>query len=74
VGDRIQAAISTSGTRAFFTAGETGQLYVRDNGAATTKVSASQRSALDPNGPKPAAFMGSTPDGAKVFSTQLREA
>ena len=63
--------ISTSGDRAFFTERGTGQLYVRKNasepGATTSHVSASQRSTPDPNGPKPAAFVGATPSGSVAF-------
>ncbi len=62
-----QRTISTDGSRIFFTAAGSGQLYLREGGTATTQVSASQATTPDPNGPKPAAFMAATPDGAKVF-------
>ncbi len=68
-----QGAISGDGSRVFFTAGETGQLYVRESGAVTVRVSASQRTVPDPNGPKPAAFMAATPDGSKVFFTSCEK-
>jgi WD40-like Beta Propeller Repeat len=60
-------AISRDGTRAVFTAGVSGQLYARLHATTSVRVSASRRSVPDPNGAKPAAFMGATPDGAKVF-------
>ena len=63
--------ISTDGDHAFFTESGTAQLYVRKNagdpGATTSHVSASQRSAPDPNGPKPAALVQATPSGAVAF-------
>ena len=65
--------ISSDGSRVFFTAGGTGQLYVRENGATTIRVSASQRTVSDPSGPKPAAFMAATPDGSKVFFTSCEK-
>ncbi len=68
-----QRAVSSDGSRVFFTAGETGQLYVRENGASTVQVSASQRTAPDPNGSKPAAFMAATPDGSRVFFTSCEK-
>jgi WD40 repeat protein len=66
-GHYTQSAISGDGTRVFFTAGETGQVYLRENGTSTLQVSASQRTTPDPNGAKPAAFMAAIPDGSKVF-------
>ncbi|HEV3070533.1 MAG TPA: hypothetical protein VGY76_03795 [Solirubrobacteraceae bacterium] len=68
-----QNTISSDGSRVFFTAGETGQLYVRKNGASTVQVSASQRTVPDPNGIKPAAFMAATPDGSRVFFTSCQK-
>lgn len=68
-----QNTISSDGSRIFFTAGETGQIYVRENGSRTVKVSASQRSVPDPNGVKPAAFMDATPDGSRVFFTSCEK-
>jgi hypothetical protein len=68
-------AISDNGTRAFFTlptgsrpneeAG--GRIYMREDGARTTLISASQRTVPDPNGARPARLAGVTPDGSKVF-------
>jgi hypothetical protein len=76
-------AISSDGQKAYFTAGETDQLYVRENpasaGAVTAQVSASQKTngtgpgGTDPNGPRPAAFMMATPDGSKAFFTSPEE-
>lgn len=63
----MQGAISADGSRVFFTAGETGQLYVRENGTRTIQVSASKRGTPDPNGAKPAAFVGASADGSLVF-------
>jgi hypothetical protein len=64
-------AISADGDKAFFSAGLTGQLYLRRglDGEApeTVQVSASQRSTFDPGGPKPAAFLAATPDASTVF-------
>ena len=60
-------AISRDGSRIFFTDSDTSRLYVRESGTTTTQVSASQASAPDPNGQKPAAFMNATPDGSKVL-------
>jgi hypothetical protein len=63
----LQNTISVDGSHIFFTAGGSGQLYVRVNGTTTVQVSASQRSVPDPNGPKPAAFLSASPDGSAVF-------
>jgi hypothetical protein len=64
-------AISADGSKAFFTAGATGQVYVREGiggeDPQTAHVSASQRGAPDPNGAKPATFLHATPDGSKAF-------
>jgi hypothetical protein len=62
-----QNTISRDGSKVFFTAAGSGQLYVREDGIATIQVSASQRTTPDPNGEKPAAFLAATPDGSKVF-------
>ncbi len=62
-----QNTISDDGSKVFFTAAGSGQLYVREDGTATTQVSASQASTPDPNGHKPAAFLAATPSGSKVF-------
>jgi Fibronectin type III domain len=80
---QAENAVSSDGLKAYFTAGETGQLYVRENpasaGAVTAQVSASQKTngtgpgGTDPNGPRPAAFMMATPDGSKAFFTSPEE-
>ncbi len=62
-----QNTLSRDGSKAFFTAAGSGRLYMRERGAKTTWVSASQRGAPDPNGEKPVAFMAATPDGSTVF-------
>ena len=73
-----QETLSTDGSRMFWTAGGTGQLYVRENGTTTAQVSASQKTngsgpgGTDVNGPKPAAFMAATPDGSHAFFTSPR--
>lgn len=78
-----QTAISSDGSRVFFTAGQTGQLYVREDPTsatpATVPVSASQKTngsgpgGTDPNGAQPAAFMTATPDGSRVLFTSPEE-
>ena len=73
-----QNTISADGSRVFFTTGGTesqgaGQIYIREDGATTVQVSASQRSLPDPNGPKPAAFMAATPSGSQVFFTSCQQ-
>ena len=69
--------VSASGERAYFTAGGTGQVYLRENAtsanAITTHVSASQRAILDPNGAKPAIFHAATPDGKRAFFTSCEK-
>ena len=71
--------ISSDGSRVFFTAAGTGQLYVRENNAVSVQVSASQKTngrgpaGTDPAGPRPAAFMTATPDGEEVFFTSAEE-
>ncbi|HEY5343374.1 MAG TPA: hypothetical protein VIJ66_06910 [Solirubrobacteraceae bacterium] len=64
-----QNTISADGSRVFFTAGGTGQLYMRENGTSTVRISASQRTSPDPNGPRPAAFMAASPGGSEVYFT-----
>jgi hypothetical protein len=64
--------ISSNGDRAFFTAADgAGQVYLRSglNGPSpeTVQISASQRGTPDPNGAKPAEFMGATPSGSRAF-------
>jgi hypothetical protein len=68
-----QNTISRDGSRVFFTAAGTGQLYMREDGTRTVQVSASQRTVPDPNGARPAAFMAATPDGSKVFFTSCEK-
>ncbi len=64
-------AISPSGDQAYFTAAETGQLYLRRGLVAgspnTVQVSAPNPGVVDANGPKPAFFMEATPDGSHAF-------
>jgi hypothetical protein len=62
-----QNTISRDGSRVFFTARGTGQIYVREEGTRTTRISASQRTVPDPNGQKPAVFITATPDGSKAL-------
>ncbi|MGH2902855.1 MAG: hypothetical protein ACRDK7_04630 [Solirubrobacteraceae bacterium] len=80
---QAQHAISTSGDRVYFTAGGTGQLYLRENPASPTattmQVTASQKTngtgpdGTDANGPRPAVFMMATPDGSQAFFTSPEE-
>jgi hypothetical protein len=65
-------AISNTGDVAVFTAGGTGQIYVRQGlttaSPTTARVSAPAPGApADPNGHKPAIFLSATPSGSKVF-------
>ncbi len=59
--------------RVFFTAHPTkqepvaGRIYMREDGARTTWISASQRTTPDPGGEKPAQLVSITPDGSKAF-------
>ena len=70
-------AVSMSGDRAFFTAGGTGEIYLRRGllgaGPETVPVSASQATSPDPNGSKPAIFMGATPSGSQAFFTSCEK-
>ncbi|HEV7753925.1 MAG TPA: hypothetical protein VGO71_20395 [Baekduia sp.] len=65
--NRVQHAVSRDGRRIVFWSD--GQLYVRTDGSSTTRVSASQRTSPDPNGPREALFWGATADGGQVFFT-----
>lgn len=64
-------AASPDGDQIYFTAGETGQIYLRRGLAgpspSTVRVSAPEAGVSDPNGPLPAAFQEATPDGAHAF-------
>ncbi len=70
-------AISNDGSMAFFTAGLTGRLYMREGiggeAPATVWISASQRTSPDPAGIRPAIFMGATPSGSTVFFTSCEK-
>ncbi len=70
-------AIASDGDKAFFTAGGTGQIYLRKGidgpTPETVQVSATQRTTPDPNGSKPAIFMRATPDGSKAFFTSCEK-
>jgi hypothetical protein len=66
-GRYTQNTISRDGSKVIFSASGSRQLYLRENGTKTTRISASQRTMPDPNGEKPALFMAATPDGSKVF-------
>lgn len=88
---QAQHVLSPGASRVFFTAGGTGQLYVRDNPlqeqspldaegsctdgslGCTIQISESQRSTPDPNGARPAAFLGATPDGSVAFFTSCEK-
>ncbi len=64
---RSNDSISDDGSKVIFTAAGSGQIYVREDGTATTWISASKRATPDPNGPLPAALAGNTSDDSKVF-------
>ena len=69
--------VSASGEKAYFTAGGTGQIYLRENAtsanATTAHVSVSQRAVPDPNGAKPAILHAATPDGKRAFFTSCEK-
>jgi hypothetical protein len=75
--------VSSDGSKAYFTAGQTGEVFLRRNptspSATTVQISASQKTngsgtgGTDPHGPRPAAFMIATPDGSKAFFTSPEE-
>jgi len=76
-------AISADGSRVYFTAGGTDQLYLRENptsqNATTVEVSASQKTngtgpgGTDPNGPQPAVFLAASADGSVVYFMSSEE-
>ncbi len=69
----VRPALSRDGSRVFFAVSgpgkpsDAGRLYVREDGARTIWISASQRTTPDSGGEKPATFAGITPDGSKAF-------
>ena len=79
----MQGAVSSDASRVYFTAGGTGQLYLRENptsaSASTMPVSASQKTngsgpgGTDPHGPQPADFMAATPDGSHALLMSSEE-
>jgi hypothetical protein len=62
-----QNTISEDDSRVFFSSVETGQIYVREDGINTVRVSASHRSV--PETERPAYWRAATPDGRYVFFT-----
>jgi hypothetical protein len=77
-------AVSSDGSRVFFSAGDVtgprgtgsgmGQLYVREvDRERTVEVSASKRTVADPNGLRPARYWGANTDGSRVFFTSKSE-
>jgi hypothetical protein len=64
-------AISQNGNRAYFTATETGQIYLRRGLAGpspdTVHVSAPEEGVVDPDGPQPAELQEVTPDGSLAY-------
>lgn len=77
-----QNAVSRDGSRIFFLSpdptaaavcGETPRLYVRENGATTTEVSAPEPGVVDPNGPQPVVYAGAAANGSKVFFVTTQE-
>jgi hypothetical protein len=80
---QAQNTVSNDGSKAYFTASGSGQIYLRKNptspAATTVEISASQKTngsgpgGTDPNGPQLAAFAMATPDGSKAFFTSPEE-
>jgi hypothetical protein len=68
-----QNTISADGSRVIFTAGGSGQLYLRENGTSTVRLSTEQRTTPDPNGPRPAAFMAANPEDSEVYFTSCEK-
>lgn len=77
-------AVSLDGSKVFFTNSSNpdavqGQLYVRENGAATVEISASQKAngsgpgGTDPAGPRFPRYWPPTTDGAKAFFTSCEQ-
>jgi hypothetical protein len=64
-------AISTNGSRIFWTDTSSNQLYLREDAATTVKVNASQRTPSLGDGT--ALFRGATPDGSRVFFTDTTQ-
>jgi DNA-binding beta-propeller fold protein YncE len=66
-------AASSAGDQIYFTAGGTGQLYLRRGLAGpsptTVRVSKPEPGVVDPFSPLPAAFQEATPDGSHAFFT-----
>ena len=75
------SAISRDGSRIYFTAqpqysqvfAADGQIYLREDGAQTVHVSASQRTVPDPAGTLPAMFRGASADGGKALLTSCEK-
>jgi hypothetical protein len=71
--------VSDDGERIFFTNPDpetcsgTAEVYVREGGAETTEVSASQCTRPDCDSPQDVAFAGATPDGEVVFMTSTQQ-
>lgn len=66
--DMVDRSLSADGKRVFFSSG--GQVYLREGGSSTVRVSASQRSTPDPDGPQPATYWtAEAASGAQVFFT-----
>jgi hypothetical protein len=63
----VQRAVSADGSRVFFTEAGTGRLFVREGGAKTVQISASQRTTPDPNGEKAAAFATASANGSIAY-------
>jgi hypothetical protein len=71
----IQHAISSDGSRVFFTTPENGELYVRENPATaqavTREVSASQKNV--PGEPQPATFWSARADGSEALFSSAEQ-
>ncbi len=68
-------SISRDGSRVVFGTGPSsgGQIYLREDGARTTRISASQRTTPDPNGQRPTVLYSVTADGSKAFFTSCEK-
>lgn len=75
----LETAISNDGARIVWTDRSSNQIYLRVNGTSTKHVSASQRTndsgpgGTDPEGPQPAAWQYSTPDGSVIYFTSTEK-
>lgn len=67
--DAVRTAVSDDGARIFWSNGADGEIYMRQDLSSTTQVSASARTPVDPDGPRPKTIWTATPDGSSAFFT-----